>query len=295
MVLENYCKHCGQRILPNEPYCISCGSKTKYDAKNYECVLEPPIHNIGFFNFNINFAPYIIRPNQNYKYEICSCGYINSVENEYCYMCGSKRSFTRLERLLKSKSKPKFSIGNILCECGAVNSKDSIFCEMCGRQLREDQNVTHDNYSNFNLKYTDSKFCFCGEENEKFALFCNNCGLPLNNYGKSSEISILCTCSAVNEITSDYCVECGENLNRENSLTVCICGEHNKTNLKHCQECERPLNPKRNIKTRIICSCGQILDWDTDYCHNCGKNIKKSIMLKKSINNKVKNIKSLFR
>ena len=33
MALENYCKHCGQRILPNEPFCTRCGSKTDNDAK----------------------------------------------------------------------------------------------------------------------------------------------------------------------------------------------------------------------------------------------------------------------
>jgi len=295
MALENYCKHCGQRILPNEPFCTRCGTKTDNDAKSFECVFTPPVHNIGFFNFDINFAPYLDRPGQDFKYEICSCGYINHVDNEFCYMCGAKRSLTRLERILKSKSKPQFSIDNVLCECGAVNSKENAFCEMCGRQLKDTRNATHNNYSNFNLKYDNSIFCFCGEENERFGQFCNKCGLPLNNYGKSSDISVLCTCSTVNDITSDYCISCGEDLKKEDSVIVCICGEHNKSTLKHCQSCERPLNPKRLIKTRLICTCGQILEWDTDFCYNCGKNIKRTIMRKNSINHTVKNLKSIFR
>ena len=242
MALENYCKNCGHRILPNEPYCIICGTKTKNDAKVYDCVFEPPIHNIGFFNFDINFAPYINRPNQDFKYEICSCGYLNSVDNEYCYMCGAKRSLSKLKKFLKPKSKPQFSMDNVLCECGAINSKEHVFCEMCGRQLRETQTTTFNNYSNFNLQYSDSIFCFCGEENEKFSQFCNKCGLPLTNYGTSSEMSILCTCSTINDITADYCIGCGGSLNKENSVTVCICGEHNS----------HSLNFVRNVKGHLI-------------------------------------------
>ena len=41
-----------------------------------------------------------------FKYEICSCGYLNDVNNEYCYMCGSKRSQSKLSKFLKRKRKP---------------------------------------------------------------------------------------------------------------------------------------------------------------------------------------------
>ena len=102
----NYCKVCGHRILPNEPYCTGCGAKTGFDASNIDCVLTPPIHNIGFFNFQIDFSPYIITKND-FKYEICSCGYLNDKNNEFCYMCGAKRSESKLAKILKRKSKPK--------------------------------------------------------------------------------------------------------------------------------------------------------------------------------------------
>ena len=133
----NYCKVCGHRILPNEPYCTGCGAKTGFDASDIDCVLTPPIHNIGFFNFQIDFSPYIITKND-FKYEICSCGYLNDKNNEFCYMCGAKRSESKLAKILKRKSKPKFSFDNVLCECGAVNSKENIYCEMCGKQLKEE-------------------------------------------------------------------------------------------------------------------------------------------------------------
>ena len=51
----------------------------------------------------------------------------------------------------------------------------------------------------------------------------------------------------------------------------------------------------RVLKTRIICSCGQVLDWDSEFCLNCGKDIKKTIMRKNSINNTIKSIKKVFR
>ena len=59
MHLENYCSKCGNRILPSEPYCSDCGSKTGYSPTKDTAVFIPPIHNIGFFNFDIDFSPYI--------------------------------------------------------------------------------------------------------------------------------------------------------------------------------------------------------------------------------------------
>ncbi|MEE1129692.1 MAG: zinc ribbon domain-containing protein [Methanobrevibacter sp.] len=295
MALENYCRNCGNRIHINEPFCTDCGCKTGYSDDGKLLVFTPPIHDIGFFDFSIDFSPYIESNRKDFKYEICSCGYLNEVDNEYCYMCGAKRTQSRLSKILKNQSKPKYELGNTLCDCGHVNKKDNVFCEMCGKQLHYNSNKIHDNYSNFNLEFEDSIFCFCGGENEKFSQFCKNCGLPLQNYGASSDVSILCTCSTINEVTSDYCIGCGNNLKNENSVIVCVCGHKNKAGSKFCETCERPLNPKKVIKSKIICTCGEILDWDTDFCHNCGKNIRRVIVLKNSLNNSIKNIKSILR
>jgi hypothetical protein len=291
----NYCSKCGHRILPNEPHCKVCGCKTGYKPYSGTNVFEIPIHNIGFFDFDIDFSPYIESSRDDFKYEICSCGYLNYADNEYCYMCGNKRSPSKLDKIFKKESKPVFSMNNVLCECGAINSRENVFCEMCGKQLKEDTDYADDNYSNFNLEFEDSIFCFCGEENDKFSSFCRNCGLPLINYGKTNDIFILCTCSTINEATSDFCIECGVNLNYENSIVVCVCGEKNPKGSKFCRNCERPLNPQKTLKTRIICSCGEILEWNSDYCHNCGKNIKLALLRKNSINSTVKSIRNRFR
>lgn len=96
MVSQNYCPKCGFRILPNTPFCPNCGLKTGYIGNDDLQILIPPIHNIGFFNFDIDFSPYILSKRDDFKYEICSCGYLNEVSNEYCYMCGAKRSESRL-------------------------------------------------------------------------------------------------------------------------------------------------------------------------------------------------------
>lgn len=295
MIVGNYCRNCGHRILPNESECKVCGCKTGYSPSSQNYIFEVPIHNIGFFNFSIDFSPYIESNRDDLEYEICSCGYVNRIDNEYCYMCGKKRSLTKLERIFKKNSKPVFSIDKVQCECGAVNSRENVFCEMCGKQLKEDTHYINDNYRNFNREFEDSIFCFCGEENDKFSLFCRNCGLPLVNYGKTNDIFILCTCSTINESTSDFCIECGANLNYENSVVLCVCGEKNPKGTRFCRNCERPLNPQKTLKTRIICSCGEILDWDSDYCHNCGKNVKSALLRKNSINSTVKSIKNMFR
>lgn len=294
MLLENYCRYCGQRILPNESHCSGCGRKTVYTGNSDVYVFTPPIHNIGFFNFQIDFSPYINIKND-FKYEICSCGYLNDINNEYCYMCGAKRTPSKLSKIFKGKSKPKFSVDTIFCECGAVNSRENVFCEMCGKQLKEDEIPRNDNYSNFNLEFGDSMFCFCGEENERFSRFCRNCGLPLMNYGNIGNIAILCTCSTLNEITSDFCIECGNSLKKVDTKILCVCGHKNPRNSRFCEECDRPLNPQRRIQTRIVCSCGEILDWDSEFCHNCGKNIKRAILHKNSLNNAVKGLKGMLR
>lgn len=292
--MENYCKNCGHRLFPNESHCTNCGCMTGNLAGSANNVFMPPIHGIGFFDLDIDFSPYIESSRDDFKYEICSCGYLIGVDDEYCSMCGAKRSKGKFSRFFKGKSKQSYFMDNILCECGAVNSRENDYCEMCGKQLNG-KTATSDNYSNFNMEFEDSRFCFCGEENEKSAQFCNNCGRPLLNYGKSNDVFILCTCSTINEASSDFCIECGTRLNRENSVIICVCGKANPVGSKFCQNCDRPLNPQKTIKTRIICSCGEILDWDSDYCHKCGRNIKITLIRKNSINNTVKSLKGIFR
>lgn len=295
MTLENYCKKCGHRILPNNQYCPECGCKTFNTEKEESYVFTPPIHNIGFFNFSIDFSPYILSKRDDFKYEICHCGYINDVSNEFCYMCGTKRAQGKLAKILKNKSKPKFNLENVLCDCGAINSKENIFCEMCGKQLNKNIVYENSNYSNFNLEFNDSIFCFCGEENESNAQFCRNCGLPLKNYGNLPDMAVLCVCSTLNDINDSFCIECGANIKKENSQIVCVCGHKNPISAKFCQDCQRPLNPKRLIISKIICSCGEVNDWDTEFCPNCGKNIKKMFLMKNALRNTVKSLKNRFR
>ena len=141
--MENYCGNCGHRLHPNDSFCPNCNFKTRNEVINDVILFEPPIHNIGFFNFQIDFSPYI-DPKNNVKYEICSCGYLNDINNEFCYMCGAKRHQSKLEKLIRNKQKPVFSLDNVLCDCGAINSRENVFCERCGKQLKEDNSVSFD-------------------------------------------------------------------------------------------------------------------------------------------------------
>lgn len=291
MVLENYCRNCGRRIHTNEPYCPNCGFKTIYENNNSDYFFEIPIHNIGFFNLDIDFSPYINPLRKDYTYEICSCGFINNRSNEYCYMCGKKRNHSTFSKIIKNKRKPQFSIGNVLCECGHINTKDDFFCENCGKQIRENNTIFNDDYSNFNLEYDDSVFCFCGEENDKLSKFCRNCGRPLKSYGRMDSIYKLCSCSCINEVTSDFCTECGCELAYENESLICVCGFKNDVGSNFCSNCNRPLNPNRVIKSHILCSCGEILDYDSDFCPECGRNIQRSIRRKNSLKNLVNKLR----
>jgi rRNA maturation endonuclease Nob1 len=45
------------------------------------------------------------------------------------------------------------------------------------------------------------------------------------------------------------------------------------------------------VKTKIICSCGEVLDWQSDFCPNCGKNIKRAFDRHRTI----KNIRDILR
>ena len=289
MLKENYCRICGSRILPNEPICKHCGCKTKYKSNEDNYVFTPPVHGIGFFDLDIDFSPYI-ENGSDFKYDVCSCGYLNAIGDEFCYMCGAKKSKSKISKLIKNNKKSPF-LDNILCECGNINSKDNVYCEFCGTELKKSQIKTFNNYSNFELEFDNPVFCFCGEENDSDSQFCRNCGSPLINYGEMDNMSILCTCSQINNISSDYCIECGINLKNQDSKIICACGHINSKSLKFCEECERPLNPQRVVKTKIICSCGEILDFNSEFCHNCGINIKR----KKLLSTSVKNIKNIFR
>ena len=298
MEFWNYCPNCGKRLMPNEEFCLGCGAKTISQDNEGNYFFTPPIHNIGFFDLKIDFSPYI-NINTDFKYDVCSCGYFNKIDNEFCPHCGVKRVDKGLSRIIKKYVKPRFDIhdfeasNDIICECGAVNSNDSEFCDMCGRRLHEEPKGD-DTYANFELEYENPIFCTCGEENSEDSQFCENCGLPLNGYRNIDDIKILCVCSILNDATSQYCVECGKNLTEEISEIICVCGTRNPLNTRFCLSCEKPLNPERLIKSKLVCSCGKIMNFNSEFCPNCGKNIKKIISRKKTISKTIKSVKDVW-
>lgn len=298
MEFWNYCPNCGKRLMPNEEFCLSCGIKTIFKENEDIYIFTPPIHNIGFFDLGIDFSPYIIR-DADFKYDICSCGYLNNIHNEFCPHCGVKRIGKGLSKFIKRFERPVFNIddfeGNvgIICECGAVNLPDSEFCEMCGYKLHKELK-SDDTYANFELEYENPIFCSCGEENSEDSQFCENCGLPLDSYKNIDNIKILCVCSVLNESTSDFCVECGNNLNEEIVNIICVCGTTNSVNSRFCSSCKKPLNPDRLIKSKLVCDCGKIMEFNSEFCPNCGKNIKKVINRKKNFSKTIKSVKDIL-
>lgn len=297
MVLQNYCGNCGKRLSLNEEYCKGCGARTAFVDAGDDYMFTLPIYDIGFFDLDIDFSPYIESTRKDLKYEVCSCGYLNLKENDYCYHCGVKRTHSKIRRIFKSQPKPTFSFTIVSCECGHVNSKENLFCEMCGKKLVEDEETPlKDLYSNFEFECDYPIFCFCGQENDEFSQFCSNCGFPLDNFEKTDgNIQKLCFCSTLNDVTADFCVDCGIDLKNENKALICVCGTKNPISAKFCSSCDRQLNPKRFVKSKLVCSCGKIVDYDVEFCPNCGKNIKKAMNRKIKLSNAGRSIRNVFR
>lgn len=301
MTRQNYCQFCGKKLSLTESSCSNCGEETLFSAMEEDVLFEPPIHNIGFFNFDINFEPYINSRNQNIKYYLCEkCGFLNHKDNEFCFNCGDKHNKSRFERILRKFSKETPKVATIFCEkCNGVNSANNIFCEYCGEKLitsSDDEVDMDDRYSNFNFTYDNPVFCFCGEENDIDSAFCFNCGFPLQKFNYSPKnLKILCICSHFNDIDSEFCESCGINLEEEKEVIICSCGTQNPLNAKFCANCKKPLNLQRTLKLRYVCTCGTILDFSTPYCSNCGKDIAKAIRRKKSISKTASTFKNLKR
>ena len=297
MFSQNYCGSCGKRLSHNDEFCPNCGAKTVFKDTGEDCVFIPPIHNIGFFDLDVDFSPYIESTRDDFKYEICACGYLNLKENDYCYHCGVKRTHSKLRRIFKPESKPTFSFTTVTCECGHINDKENLFCEMCVKKLLEEEgSPLKDLYSNFEFEFDYPIFCFCGQENDDSSQFCSNCGFPLDKFENTNgEIQKLCFCSTLNNITSDFCIDCGINLQSENKALICVCGTINPLSAKFCSSCDRELNPKRFVKSKLVCSCGKIMDYGVEFCPNCGKNIEKVINRKIILSNAGKSIRGIFR
>lgn len=306
MVLKNYCVECGQRLHIGELRCPKCNTPTGAKKIDNLSIFIPPIHNIGFFNFNIDFSPFIQINRDNFEFMICSCGFLNKTSHRHCFNCGSNLKDNKLRDLNFNNISHKnetvlcscgtvnnkedifcsgcgkslvndtfLSKGFVRCRCGAINSSENSYCEICGMRLSDDEKVLEEDLqSNFNIKFENSKFCFCGEENHEDDVYCRNCGSPLLTIENlSGNLEILCVCSSLNDSNNKYCMYCGRQLDKENKAQICICGTKNSLNVKVCQECGRPLNPHRIIKSRIVCTCGTILDFDSEFCPNCGKKI----------------------
>ncbi|MDO5849097.1 MAG: zinc ribbon domain-containing protein [Methanobrevibacter sp.] len=292
-------------IVPTDEACPNCGEKTAFSPIDSEDLLfNPPIHDIGFFNFDIDFSPYINRNNRNFNYYLCSkCGFLNEKDHDFCFNCGEKHKKSRWGKFVDRFKKDDPIVGKVTCEsCGAANSPENIYCEDCGERLipnaDEKDGESEKNYVNFNFTYENPVFCFCGEENDIDSSFCINCGFPLHKFNYSpSNIKILCTCSKPNDIKNTFCEDCGISLDGENEVLKCACGASNKLNAKFCINCNAPLNPQRTIKTRYVCTCGAILDYNSIFCEFCGKDISKAIKKDKSIKKAkdgFKNIKRKF-
>ncbi len=252
----------------NCPYCGDITSTTKLNNNEFFIF---PIYDVAFFNFAIDFSPYLDSKNEYFSYKICSCGHLINYESTSCPNCG------------KGKNEPIR-----YCNCGAKIDNNSNYCENCGAII--------DNYSedaNFNLKSKFSIICNCGHENVPDSLFCENCGLPIQKYNETfSDYLKICVCSEINPFSSDYCFNCGRQIKDEIVALSCVCGAINPIGTEYCSNCSRPLNPKRVIKSKLLCKCGNILDYNDEYCSSCGRDIKK--IRKHSLLRKYLRIKMLY-
>ena len=68
MVLRNYCVECGSRIHLGEDTCSSCGAETGLKKYDNPAIFTPPLYDVGFFNFDIDFSPFIKRQGVNFNF-----------------------------------------------------------------------------------------------------------------------------------------------------------------------------------------------------------------------------------
>lgn len=301
MTCQHYCVACGMKLSLNDAVCPNCGEATLFSPIDGEVVFNPPIHNIGFFDFDIDFSPYINRPKVNTNFYICSnCGYLNGNDNDFCFACGEKRNKRGFRKIFNRLSRETPRIGSITCRtCGEINSSENNFCEFCGESLgevSEEKNEENEFYSNFASSYDHPIFCFCGQENDIDSQYCIRCGFPLHRSRyEPDNFKVLCTCGSISDIYSERCGECGTSLDHENEINICSCGMQNSPDAKYCISCRKPLNPERTIRTRYICTCGAFLDYSAAFCENCGRKVSASIKNKRSVIKRVNSLKKLKR
>lgn len=133
MVLQNYCGNCGKRLSLNEEYCKGCGARTAFVDAGDDYMFTLPIYDIGFFDLDIDFSPYIESTRKDLKYEVCSCGYLNLKENDYCYHCGVKRTHSKLRRIFKSQPKLHFHLQPLAVNAGMLILKKTCFVKCVER------------------------------------------------------------------------------------------------------------------------------------------------------------------
>lgn len=299
MTLQNFCIECGQKIYPNQGRCPKCNAKTGYKKNNDEYFIDIPMHDVGFFNTQIDFSPIIKNYRDNYEYTICSCGYINHSSNEFCYNCGKKIRGKFLRFFKQSYKLPEPNTKLFCKTCGSENLIDSRFCESCGDQLIEDRkNIVlesdNNDLDNFKFEFNNSEFCFCGAENNHGDEFCGSCGRSLKKVEKSKDYRFYCSCGTLNNIKNDFCSSCGVKLADPHKHLICVCGTVNPANAELCSECNRFLSKDRYILSKLVCKCGAILDYGTQYCHYCGNRIGKDISKIRCFSKNVNRIKNMF-
>ena len=270
MTLQNFCVECGKKICPKQGKCSNCNTRTYYSENGDECMTSIPIYNIGFFNTQIDFSPFLNDYRTDYKYIICSCGYINNSNNEFCYNCGKKIN-GKLSKLFKQS----YRFPNSKTKMSVENYRENLIDGLINFMSESDNNE----FDNFNPTYSNSQFCFCGEEINPEDECCSKCGRPLKRIDESDEYRIYCSCGTLNSISNDFCTNCGVNLNDFNSNLICSCGTINDNDAESCSKCNRTLSKDRVILTKLVCKCGAILDCDTQYCPFCGNSIRKDMGL----------------
>ena len=182
-----------------------------------------------------------------------SCGLLNKQEVSYCTHCGHKIDIPSEYTLLKQ------------CPiCQKYVRKEALFCSKCGFNFKNERNTN-------NIAVLQTKECpSCRSKQKINAVFCTQCGAKIGEKKTEPNILICSNCGTVNPPNARFCKYCG--------LKFSILKESNSNEQmqkeQHFEQKEKPA-----FKVVKCLNCGSSNHPDSNYCNQCGVQLRKKTVL----------------
>ncbi|MHA1416142.1 MAG: double zinc ribbon domain-containing protein [Candidatus Heimdallarchaeaceae archaeon] len=181
------------------------------------------------------------------------CGLLNKKEVSYCTHCGNKIDTPTEYTLLKQ------------CPvCQKYVRNEALFCSKCGYNFANERNKK-------NKSSSQTKACpFCRSMQKIDAKFCTQCGARFTEKKSEPNILICSNCQTVNPPNARFCKYCGLKFDIHQKETS-IKQEQKE---EHFERKEKP-----SFKVVKCLNCDSSNHPDSNYCNQCGIQIRKKTVL----------------